>query len=296
MKINFLKRKFYEGLKKNTIANKIVKHSRRGIVDYIVLNNIKKILQPKLSIPIEGEYTVSDKKNRGIISGVENIFTNEIEFRENLNYVYNETDLENFHKIRDSTSLLPCQNNYYSFGDAKIYTGIIVKFKPKKIIEIGSGYSTRNARWAINKYNLKCKIISIDPSPRTPIHQLVDERIESSVVNVSPTVFSQLTSGDILFIDGSHLAFHGTDVTHLILSVLHTIPSGVFIHFHDIYLPMEYPKEIDPLFWNEQYMLAAFLMNNNSYKVFIPTFYLHKKGYLKDQGVSFWIKKQVDCN
>ncbi len=272
---------------------------RRGVYSLVPFYTDMHIYLPDdfkhlaITVPVDGKYVIQKEKSRECIPGIKNIFLDEQNFLNNLNLVLENVDLSEVPNTCDPSSTSPCRiNNYYSFGDAKILTGIIYKFKSKNLIEIGSGYSTRYARYAIEKYQLNCKITSIDPSPRSKIHDIVDEKITKSVLNADISLFDSLNDGDILFIDGSHLVFHGTDVPYLILNVIPKLKPGVFIHLHDIYLPFEYPKEIDNLFWNEQYMLAAYILNNDSIEVFLPTYYMYKKDMIKDQSVSFWLRKK----
>lgn len=97
--------------------------------------------------------------------------------------------------------------------------------------------------------------------------------IKSRVQDVDPGEFAKLQEGDILFVDSSHVAKIGSDVNHLFFKVLPAVARGVHVHFHDIFLPYEYRRDWikeKMLFWNEQYLLRAFLMGNAEWDVTLP--------------------------
>lgn len=131
---------------------------------------------------------------------------------------------------------------------------------PDNYIEIGSGYSTKVCRRAIEDHKLRTKILSVDPQPRAEIDSICDEVIRSRVEEVDPSVFRVLGQGDVLFVDNSHRVFMNSDATVVFLDILPTLPAGVFVHFHDIFLPFDYPPEIRLRYYSEQYLLAAYLL------------------------------------
>ena len=91
-------------------------------------------------------------------------------------------------------------------------------------------------------------------------------------------IFAPLEAGDVLFVDSSHVLAIGSDVQHLVLRVLPRLSPGVVVHFHDIFLPAEYPREwvLERFrFWNEQYALHAFLAFNDAYRVLWAGHFLH---------------------
>ncbi len=117
--------------------------------------------------------------------------------------------------------------------------------------------------------------------------------------------FSQLQSGDILFIDSSHTVKIGGDVNYLFLEVLPRLKPGVIVHVHDIFLPFEYRRDwvLDEFrFWNEQYLLQAFLTFNSEFEVLLANYYLssHHKEHLQAAfpdlpgwiGGSFWMRRK----
>jgi hypothetical protein len=204
-------------------------------------------------------------------------------------------------------------NGFFDGVDAAIYYALIRQRKPKRIVEIGAGYSTYVAGLAAdvnaNEGN-PCKITAIEPYPRPELSDTMpgSPRILTSPVNdVSLDEFDALQTNDILFIDSSHVARIGSDVNREILEIVPRLNSGVLVHFHDIYLPYEYPRQwvMNELrFWNEQYMLQAFLSCNTEFEVLWSGYAMHRKrlSALKDAVAShhkheippgsFWIRRK----
>ena len=82
------------------------------------------------------------------------------------------------------------------------------------------------------------------------------------------------------------------------------LKKGVIIHIHDIFWPFEYPKEWieKQKCYSEIYLIRAFLMNNNNYKIMLFNNFLQKMHgdllneimpiLMKTQGGSLWLRKQ----
>ncbi len=151
---------------------------------------------------------------------------------------------------------------------------------PGRIVEVGSGYSTRIMRQALKDTNAACEITAIDPAPRAEIAAVADRVIRANVVGVDEAPFRALGAGDILFIDGSHYAFNGTDTPFLLLEVLPSLRPGVVVHVHDIFLPYEYDALFTARSYNEQYVLAGLLLGGGMLRVEIPVQALHRTGRL----------------
>ncbi len=165
---------------------------------------------------------------------------------------------------------------------------MIRHFKPKRIIEIGSGNSTYCSALAIRKNkendrNYDCEFIAIEPYPNETLKKGFPELtklIPKKLQDVPLETFMNLKENDILFIDSSHVLYIGNDVKYEFLEILPRINKGVIIHIHDIFLPKEYPPVwIFNLFrfYNEQYLLQAFLTLNNNFKVIWAGKYMHLK-------------------
>lgn len=162
--------------------------------------------------------------------------------------------------------------------DADILYCMIRHFRPKRIIEIGSGYSTRLSAQAILKNkegdsSYECELTAIEPYPSKVLRvgfPGLTRLITDKVQNVSLAEFEKLEENDILFIDSSHVLRIGSDVQYEILEILPRLKKGVIVHIHDIFFPLEYPKEWilkDLRFWSEQYLLQAFLIFNDNFRV-----------------------------
>jgi Methyltransferase domain len=171
-------------------------------------------------------------------------------------------------------------NEQFGHSDASLYYSIIRRFRPRRIVEVGAGHSTKLALKAIRD-NGTGGVLCIDPNAPAWLREL-DGPIEivPRPVQESPdSVFLGLEPSDILFIDGSHIAKTGSDVNHLFLRILPRLPKGVLVHVHDICLPFEYPRYWSQevyCYWNEQYVLAALLANSTKFEILLGIHFLQK--------------------
>jgi hypothetical protein len=184
-------------------------------------------------------------------------------------------------KTQQSSSEFSWENPAFSAGDAMIYYSMVREFKPKLVLEVGAGYSTLIAIKAALR-NEATHVRAIDPYPpkflRKGLHGL-DRLIVKPVQEVSLSEFQHLSSNDILFIDSTHISKIGSDVNYLILNILPYRARGVIVHFHDIFLPWEYPESWvmeKKIFYNEQYILAAFLCFNDAFAILLSNMYLSR--------------------
>lgn len=202
------------------------------------------------------------------------------------------------------------ENDYYSYTDAITLYSMIRHYKPKNIIEIGSGFSSA-VMLDTNEifFNNSINLTFIDPYADRLYSQMTLEDknkfkvIESDVQLISLETFKKLQSGDILFIDSTHVTKTGSDVNYILFEILPILKKGVLIHFHDIFYPFEYPKEwvYKGLNWNEDYILKAFLMYNENFEIKLFSEYLHRhhKNIFKEmplaynnEGGNLWIEKK----
>lgn len=131
--------------------------------------------------------------------------------------------------------------------------------KPSRIIEIGSGHSTRFMARAVADGGLATEIVAIDPAPRAGIADLGVRHVAATLHQADPGIIAALVPGDILFIDSSHILMPGTDVDYLLNTVWPSLPSGVLVHIHDILLPDGYPEIWSWRGYNEQSAVAPLL-------------------------------------
>lgn len=186
----------------------------------------------------------------------------------------------------------PCWNNGFLPGlDVVGIYGIIGEFKPDRYIEIGSGNSTKVARKAILDCGLSTQITSIDPYPRASIDHLADTVIRKPFEAIQDNQFivESLEENDILFIDNSHRIFPNSDATICFLELLPKLKKGVIVHIHDIYLPYDYPQFMCDRYYNEQYMLAAFILANPSkYEPLLPNYFISEDRALSEVIAPMW--------
>lgn len=152
--------------------------------------------------------------------------------------------------------------------DAAAAYAIVRTRRPRLIVEVGSGHSTRFLLRAAEDGGLDTRIVAIDPSPRAPFASARIEHVASPLERADPGIFERLDAGDILFIDSSHVLMPGTDVDILLNHVLPGLPSGVAVHIHDIFLPDPYPESWRWRGYNEQTALAAFMPGGGYVPIF----------------------------
>jgi len=177
------------------------------------------------------------------------------------------------------------ENGAFSYFDAIIFYSMLRHLKPRRVIEIGCGYSSSllldtNERFLGN--SVSCTFI--EPYPELLKSLLKDgdsariTLIPTNLQDVDLAVFDQLEPNDILFVDSSHVSKTGSDVNHELFEVLPRLRSGVYIHFHDIFHPFEYPKAwvYQGRAWNEAYLLRAFLQHNDTYAIQLSNSFLEQ--------------------
>lgn len=200
-------------------------------------------------------------------------------------------------------------NPNFGSGDSELYYLMIRNLKPKKIIEIGSGYSTLICLKAAEKNKMEgfpVKIICIEPFEQKWLDECKEiELIRKPVESLALDIFEELDENDILFIDSSHVIRPGNDVLFEYLHILPVLKKGVLIHIHDIFTPLHYRTDWlkdEYRLWNEQYLLEAFLYYNESFEVMVSLNHLAKSAYENVRAIlpnlkpdsepsSFWIRK-----
>lgn len=209
-------------------------------------------------------------------------------------------------------------NGAFNYFDGIILYCFIRWLKPRKIIEVGSGFSSAAMMDTCERFlQGSTDITFIEPYPATLYSRLLPEDkarytiIEKKLQDVPLDIFRSLQKNDILFIDSSHVAKFGSDVNHLLFNILPILQEGVVLHFHDIFRNFDYPLEWlqEGRAWNEGYILRAFLSSNRNYRIlFFNDWFAHRHwDYLernmplctvqpkgspfKNCGVSLWIEK-----
>lgn len=174
-------------------------------------------------------------------------------------------------------------NEYYSWADAIVLYSMLRHFRPKRVIEVGSGFSSAVILDTADRYlGAEVQCTFIDPNPERLLG-LLSERdhgdvkvLKRRVQEIGAAFFSSLEEGDFLVIDSSHVAKTGSDLNYILFEIAPRLRKGVHVHFHDVFYPFEYPKVwIDQgVAWNEAYLLRAFLMYNKAFRIEFFTSFL----------------------
>lgn len=206
-------------------------------------------------------------------------------------------------------------NGTFDRVDAEILHCMIRHIKPKRLVEIGSGFSSLISAAACHmnkqKDGMNCEFTAIEPFPNPLFKKNIpglSRLIKKPLQDVGMDFFTELQENDILFIDSSHVLKIGSDVQIEYLEILPRLNKGVIVHIHDIFLPLEYPKHWikgEHIFWNEQYLLQAFLSFNDSFEILWAGCYMsikhsdrlakHFPGYSPERHLpgSFWMRRKV---
>lgn len=213
-----------------------------------------------------------------------------------------------FPEVKSASHHYFSQNHFFSCSDACLLSSMIETRTPKKIIEIGSGFSSAVIIDTIERLGISPQLQFIEPYPER-LKLLLDEGelegkiFEDIVQKFQLEAYDSLESGDILFVDSSHIGKIGSDVTHIFLKILPRLKKGVLVHFHDIFYPESYPIEwlVEGRAWNESILLRCFLLNNRDFSILafnsfawseFPDLFLEGGiDFRKNTGCSIWIEK-----
>ena len=207
----------------------------------------------------ENQIWKTDLKDK--IEGINLNTVEQIELTNQFNQYYNEIP---FKDSQIESLRYYFKNSFYSYSDGLVLYSFIRHFKPKRIIEVGSGFSSAlmldcNELYFNNEINLTF----IEPYPDR-LNSLLKENdkqntsiISKFIQDVELNEFEKLEAGDILFIDSTHVSKTGSDVNYIIFDILPRLKKGVLIHVHDVFFPFEYPKEwvYEGRNWNEDLSL-----------------------------------------
>jgi predicted O-methyltransferase YrrM len=164
-------------------------------------------------------------------------------------------------------------NPVYPAADAALHHAMLRHFRPRRVLEVGSGYSTAMLFDTADQHGLEVEVTCIEPYPERLLALLrPDDEVElirAAVQDVPLETYASLGPGDLLFIDSTHVVKAGSDVHWLFLQVLPRLAPGVLVQVHDIFWPFEYPEEWlrEGRDWNEDYFLHAFLCHNETWEL-----------------------------
>lgn len=207
----------------------------------------------------------------------------------------------------DTPDTFYTNNSQFGWLDSRVLFVMLRSLRPNHMIEIGSGFSSLltanvNRRFLDGSLRFTC----IEPYPREFLLNGVpgiSRLIQKKVQDVPLEIFDELNSGDILFVDSSHVSKTGSDVNRIIFDIMPRLKPGVYIHFHDIFLPFEYPQNWileEGRSWNEQYIVRALLMYSTTFQIVFNSMYacsnfgdllLPLLGGKLYGGGSMWIKR-----
>lgn len=197
-------------------------------------------------------------------------------------------------------------NGYYDTGDAAIYQAILRATDPARVVEVGGGWSTA----ALFDSGVTPAVTVIDPDPSRVYDRLLPADFTRCTVravrlqDVDLTPFLALDAGDILFVDSTHVGKLGSDVLRIFFEILPRLRSGVAVHFHDVHFPFEYPQDWfrRGLYWNEAYLLRAFLEHNDAFEILLWADLLRRLGRVDDpvldaalargHSAAIWLRKR----
>jgi hypothetical protein len=202
-------------------------------------------------------------------------------------------------------------NGSYGRVDADLLYAIVRANKPNRIIELGSGYTTLVVAQAClenKREGVAVEYSAFDPYPAAARPELpgLTELVRVPAEELPVERFAALRANDLLIVDTTHTVKIGGDVNHVVLDLLPRLGSGVLVHFHDIFLPWEYPRkwaEDYGLYWNEQYLLQAFLSLNDQFEILCALYALARRrpdklreliSSWRDDAVpgAFWIRRR----
>ena len=213
--------------------------------------------------------SLRDERN---LPGIDFNVTDQLNLISKFNY---NSELISFPENKTDVIEYYYNNDSYMSGDSEYLYNFVRHFKPRRIIEIGSGYSTLMAVNAVlrnesDDNNYVCDHFCIEPYEQDWLNKLGVTLIRKRVEEIEIDFFKQLSANDILFIDSSHIIRPQGDVLFEYQEILPILNSGVLVHIHDIFSPRDYLDSWildDHLMWNEQYLFESFLCFNNKYKV-----------------------------
>jgi predicted O-methyltransferase YrrM len=199
-------------------------------------------------------------------------------------------------------------NPAYAYGDGAVLHGMLRHLRPRRVVEVGSGYSSAMILDTVDGWLSGTELTFVEPHPelvRGLLRPGDETRVtihEGAVQDVSPDVFDRLEHGDVLFVDSTHVVKAGSDVNHLVFEVLPRLRSGVWVHLHDIFFPFEYPEAWvrEGRAWHEAYLVRAFLAFNGTFEIrwFQDFLWSRHREWLeripwvaKNPGANLWLEK-----
>ncbi|HKV32268.1 MAG TPA: class I SAM-dependent methyltransferase [Candidatus Dormibacteraeota bacterium] len=196
-----------------------------------------------------------------------------------------KSEWDSFPLERTTPNRYYVNNRIFESVDGEMLYAMIRRDKPRRIVEVGSGFSTLLSAQAIARNtrddpHYRCELIAIEPYPSASLRSDtgLTRLIDTEVQEVPLSLFTSLEPNDILFIDSSHVLRIGGDVQYECLEILPRLARGVLVHFHDIFFPSEYPPDTifkGYQFYSEQYIVQAFLSFNDAFEILWGGSFMH---------------------
>lgn len=174
---------------------------------------------------------------------------------------------------------------WFARCDAAAAYAIVRRHAPRRIVEIGSGHSTRFLARAVADAGLATTITCIDPQPRAALTGLAVEHLALRLDQVPGSIVAELAAGDIVFLDSSHVAVPGSDVEIAFSDLLPRLPAGALVHVHDVFLPDPYPDAWRWRGYNEQSLVACLLQGGGYTPIFASHWVTTRMADAVDAGV-----------
>lgn len=267
---------------------------------YSPIPNLKEL--EKSSLPFN-----RSKQN---LPGVDLNESGQLNFLDSLSRFYKDFD---FPLNKATGTRFYLDNPAFSHLDALHLYAAIRHFEPKRIIEVGSGYSSALILDTNERFfggNIDLTFVEPYPQLLKKLMKKSDRKhdvISKPIQEVDLKIFDRLHKNDILFIDSTHVSKTGSDVNTILFEIIPRLRKGVIIHFHDVFYPFEYPEDwiLQGRAWNEDYFLRAFLQFNGHFKVLLFNDFIgrHHRSKLKNlpstfrntsvkkDGGSLWLEK-----
>jgi len=227
----------------------------------------------------------------GTISGIDFNFTDQRSMLDSLLLFYKEIYWNFSDDALNATFRYKKKEATYRYSDAVFLFLMMRKYKPSRIVEVGSGSSSAIMLDTNDLFFQDTRIFFtfIESNPNDCLNKLITKADQNNcriyankIQDVDPSIFKELQENDILFIDSSHVCKAASDLNFLFFEILPLLNQGVLVHFHNIFYPFEYPKDWlteERFFWNECYLLRAFLMNNSDYRIVLFNSAAHRYHY-----------------
>jgi hypothetical protein len=199
------------------------------------------------------------------------------------------------------------QNNAFEGADAVVYYGLVRSLQPRRVVEVGAGWSSLLLARALDRNATRCDVTLVEPYPDARLFGALPadwEVLERPLQRIDLAVFERLGAGDVLMFDGSHCVRTASDVNWLLFEVMPRLARGVWVHVHDVLFPEDYMDRWvldEGLSWNEQYAVQALLMHTDSYRVRVANHLLwtERRAAIEalhgGDGTSLWLEKLADA-